>query len=199
MRNLFLIPVFILTILPAVTIQAQTVEVNNALVFYFDEGATSRSWYGTGEVTVFLVAGPMIHWDGQPYAFINSWGTNGMEIHPFENVSSATLTARGSASPASFEFTDGSFSNGFQMIEPLPLAGRTVLAELTLNVISSEPTYLTPCYDNGGSCDVDGVHRWFEVLFTHDLEMVLATTTINGPAPVAAEPLSWGQVKALFR
>ena len=199
MRFCYSLFVFCLVALLFPIAQAQTVEENNALVFYFDEGATSRSWYGTGEVTTYLIAGPMIDFWGQPYEFINSWGANGMQIDPFENVASATLTARGLASPVSFELTEGSMSLGFNLTEPLALSGRTVLAELSLMVISSEPIGLTPCYVNGGSCDVDGVHRWFEVLYDDSSEWVTATAFINGPPPVASTAASWGDLKALFR
>lgn len=199
MRFCYSLFVFCLLALLVPVAQAQVVEEDNALVFYFDEGATSRSWYGTGEVTAYLVAGPMIDFGGQPYEFINSWGANGMQIDPFENVASATLTARGSASPVSYEFTESSMSLGFNLTEPLALDDRTVLAELTLMVISSEPTGLTPCYPNGGSCDVDGVQRWFEVLYDDSSEWVTATAFINGPAPVASTAASWGDLKALYR
>lgn len=195
MRNLLIFAILLL----ACTAQAQTVQQDNALVFYFDEGATVRAVIGSGELTAYLIAGPMIDFAETPYGFMNSWGANGMSIEPFGNVSSAILTPRGAASPASFEFTSGSANIGVLLAEPLPLSGRTVLAELTLMVTSSATTYLTPCYANGGSCDVDGVQRWFETLYDETGAPALATAAINGEAPLATSTASWSGVKALFR
>lgn len=186
-------------LLTAGTAAGQTVPDDNALVFYFDEGASVRSVYGTGSITAYLVAGPMIDFEGNPYAVMNGWGANGMRIDPFENVASAVLTPRGAATPASYTFTGYTANVGFDLGEPLPLAGRTVIAELALEVVSEAPTYLRPCGVNGGSCDVDGVQRWFEILRDDTGLAIVDTSVINGEAPLATDSPSWGGVKALYR
>jgi hypothetical protein len=185
----------------SVAAQAQTVEVDNALVFYFDEEATQRSVYGTGQITAYLIAGPMLHFDGTPCQVMNSWGFAGMGVWPFANVASARLVPRGVAAPAFVDFTGDFLGTGFMMAEPLPLDGRTVIAELVLDVISDEPTELVPCDPGSASGDFDGVAHWFNILTSGPhgpMDMVWATATINGPAPVSNTDATMGGVKALY-
>jgi len=180
-------------------ILAQTVDEANALVFYFDEEATQRSWYGTGEVTVYLMAGPLF-FEGQPCQVLNSWDCWSMAIYPLENVSGAVLTMRGNAEPAVMDLGALGFLDcQVQLLEPLPLAERTVLAELVVNVVSTEPTALEAW---GGNFTADGNPNWFEQLTSGPdgpMDMTGHTATINGDAPVSTESLSLDQLKALYR
>ena len=185
-------------LLLAVPLLAQTVEVSNALVFYFDEEATIRSWYGTGEVTVYLVAGPMEN-NGQAFQLLNSWSFWEMLVMPFENVSSATLTMRGNANPAMVPVETFIDYLAVELLEPLPLDGRTVVAELALNVVSDEPTQL---WVWGAECMVDGTPWGFTTLTSGPdgpMDMTGHTANINDVAPVGTQNVSWGQVKALYR
>lgn len=193
--NLILLTACLLLAFPVV---AQTVDVSNALVFYFDEEATLRSWYGTGEVTVYLVAGPMESGD-QVFQFLNSWSFWEMVVLPFENVSYATLTMRGNASPAVVPVDPWIPDLEVEMLEPLPLDGRTVVAELTLNVVSNDPTQL---WVWGASCVVDDTPWGFTTLTSGPdgpMDMTGHTANINDAAPVGTRNVSWGQVKALYR
>jgi hypothetical protein len=178
--------------------QAQTVEEDNVLVFYFDEDATTRSWWGTGEVTAYLIAGPLVDFNGAPYATLSSWGCNELGVVPFENVDSAILTIRGTSTPSVFELTSDISGVYGLFLEPMPLNGRTVLAELTLNVISNDRTDLV-AFD--ASYEAEDQHRWFEIMTGHDgpMDIVWETASINANAPVSTNTASWGSVKATFR
>ena len=44
--------------------------------------------------------------------------------------------------------------------------------------------------------DFDSPAHW---LFPSSGDVTLPVAVINGPAPIATKPLSWGQVKSLFR
>ncbi len=177
---------------------AQTISDANVLAFYFDEDATERSWYGTGEVAVYLVAGP-IEMGGQPCQGLNHWSANEIWIGPFENVSSAHWIMRGAAYPAELEMTQAWAILDVGLADPLPLNGRTVVAELRLNVLSEELIQLH-CW--GGPFIADGVESHFEILtYGSDgpMDMTGHTANINGSSPVPSSQASWGEVKSLFR
>jgi hypothetical protein len=193
---LFLVALIVLVVPIA---QAQTVEEDNVLVFYFDEDATTREWWGLGEVTAYLIAGPLVDFNGDPYASLSSWGCNELGVVPFANVDSAILTVRGTATPSVFELTSEISNVGVPFLEPMPLNGRVVLAELALNVISNERTDLA-AFD--ASYEAEGQHRWFEIMTggPHGpMDIVWATASINADAPVSTNTASWGSVKAIYR
>lgn len=180
------------------TANAQTIPDNNVLAFYFDEGATDRSWYGTGDVTAYLVAGPLISVDGD-FQVLNSWAADEILILPFENVSSAHLVMRGAAYPAELEMTSMWAVLDVGLADPLPLNGRTVVAELRLNVLSEETTQL---HVWGGEFIADGTWSHFAILTSGGdgpMDMTGHTANINGDSPVPSSPASWGAVKSLFR
>jgi len=190
-----------LVLLAAQSPRAQTVEQLNALVFYFDENATERSWYGTGEVTAYLIAGPLVYSDNglHYHEFLNSWSCWGLDARPFENLSLATLTMRGEAIPASVELGPQPIDLDVILVEPLPLTGRTVVAELALNVVATERTEL---WAWGDAFTADGMANGFVQLTSGPdgpMDMTGHTANINADAPVGTEHLSWSQVKALYR
>ncbi len=178
---------------------AQTIDDNNVLAFYFDEGATQRSWYGVGEVTAYLIAGPMVWGGGQPAAFLNSWACWELSVTPVENYTDARLTMRGTATPAVVELTNGWTELSVLMNEPLPLDGHTVVAELTLTVVSETPTALVVW---GGQYEADNIESVFEMLTTGPdgpMDMTGHTANVNADAPVPTDHQSWDQLKSLYR
>lgn len=178
---------------------AQTIEDNNVLAFYFDEGATMRSWYGEGEVTAYLIAGPMVWGGGQPAALLNYWSCWELIVMPVENYTDARLTMRGMATPAVVELNNGWTDLSVIMNEPLPLDGHTVVAELTLNVVSTTPTAL---HVWGGQYEADSIESMFEILTAGPdgpMDMTGHTANINADAPVPTDHQSWDQLKSLYR
>jgi len=198
MKTTITIFLFLTCLLSVLPLEAQTVDDPNALVFYFDEAATQRSWYGTGEVTVYLIAGPMRNGENI-FHFLNSWGAWELVVMPMENVTGATLTMRGNASPEVVEIGPEGLDIEVVLLEPLPLDGRTVLAELDLDVVSTAPTEL---WAWGGDCVVDDIPWQFALLTSGSdgpMDMTGNTANINAGPPVATTARSWGQVKALYR
>ena len=180
---------------------AQTVDVPNALVVYFDEAATVRSWYGTGAVTAYAVAGPLSRWDGAsyvPFAQLESWGATS-SLTPGTGRATGTWVPRGGGLPAAVAFAGGYADLFITLPTPLPLQGRTVVAELRLDVTSNLPTLI--CL-NGQHFRADGQTGYFALL-THGpdgpMDMTCLTAAINAAAPVPAERGTWGGVKAMFR
>lgn len=194
-----LVPALILVALGfAAPVFAQVVDIPNAMVFYFDEAATQRSWYGTGPVTAYLTVGPL-EIQGQPCQMLNSWSSWNMEVWPPDHVSGVTLTMRGVATPAVLDLNAMQLDVQVLLAEPLPLSGRTVIAELFMNVVSTEPTQLIAWPYN---FTADGTLGWFETL-THGsdgpMDMTGHTASINDDAPVGTQQVAWDQVKALYR
>ena len=140
-RVILLVSCLLIYVAPAT--QAQTIELDNVLVNYFDEEATVPSWYGLGEVTVYLVAGPLLKFKDvwEPYATLNSFVAD-YWIWPEAHVSGAVLMPRGTAFPPTVDLGDSALMQEIQYLEPLPLNGRTVVAELTLTVLSEASTWL---------------------------------------------------------
>lgn len=198
-RRLF----FFITCLILLTAQiapAQTINESNVLAFYFDEEATERSWYGTGDVTAYLIAGPMIQpgLGNQPYEYLQAWSCD-IDVSPVENYSGALLTMRGLAIPATIELTGSWAMVDVLLPEPLALSGRTVVAELTLNVSSTERTELRVW---GINFTADDVEDQFEILTSGSdgpMDMTNHTANINDDAPVSDRETSWSNVKALYR
>jgi hypothetical protein len=184
----------------AAPVAAQVVDVPNALVFYFDEAATQRSWYGTGPVTAYLVAGPL-DIAGEPCRLLSSWASPNVDIWPHDNVANPTLTMRGDAAPAVLDLDAMQMGFVVTLATPLPLDGRTVVAELTMDVVSDTPTRLIAWAD---SFAADGRTGWFTTL-THGpdgpMDFTGNTANINDASPVGNgnANASWGRVKALFR
>lgn len=192
---------FLTIIFLVISIQAplaQTVDENNSLVFYFDEDATQRSWYGTGEVTVYLTAGPMVH-QGEPCSFLNSWQCDDLIIDPIANVTDARITMRGVASPAVVDLPDGWTNLNVTLLEPLPLNGRTVVAELTLNVISPDPTALIAWGSYFVADDVQGLFELLTMGPHGPMDMTGHSASINDLSPVSTENLNWNLIKSLYR
>jgi len=183
----------------AVPAAAQTVTGDNVLAVYFDEGATQRSWYGTGPVTLYLIAGPLTRYDTHlgrrvPCTQLEGWYAP-MNIIPIENVSNPILTPRGAGSPAPISLAGGHTDIDLMLPVPLPLAGRTVIADITMVVVSTAPTaiHLLPL-----AFRADGVLGWFEILRDEQGDDTSHVASLNAAAPVPAEPSSWGGIKRLY-
>ncbi len=180
---------------------AQSIDITNALVVYFDEAATVRSWYGTGAVTAYAVAGPLKRWDGTslvPCTQLESWWATS-SLDPLTGRATGTWIPRGGGLPAAVAFAGGYADLFINLPTPLPLDGRTVVAELRLDVTSNLPTLI--CLD-GWIYRADGATGNFATL-THGpdgpMDMTCLTAAINAAAPVPAERGTWGGVKAMFR
>ncbi len=180
---------------------AQTVDVLNALVVYFDEAATSRAWYGTGAVTAYLVAGPMVAWNGGslvPCQQLEAWNAQ-LILESADPALVASVTPRGPATPAAIPLTNN-FAQLAVVLQPgLPLNGRTVVAELSLVVPG--PASIAVCL---WAMDyvADGRPGGFSLLTRGPdgpMDMTCHVAAINAPAPVPAAPASWSAVKALYR
>ena len=79
------------------------------------------------------------------------------------------------------------------------LNGRTVVAELTLTVLSEEPTWL---WAMGYNFMADGFPDFFRALTSGPdgpMDMTGYSAAFNGPPPVSAESSGWGDLKALYR
>lgn len=180
---------------------AQVVDEENALVVYFDEGATQRSWYGTGQVTAYVVAGPMVWWDGYqvlPHTGLESW-SGVLYFVPWDHVADVVLRSRGDALPAQVSLDGTWWEFAFALQTPLPLAGRTVIAELDLNVLSD---LATEVHLGGYGFVADGQSGQFAMLTSGPdgpMDMTDHVANINAVAPVAAEATTWSHVKGLYR
>lgn len=180
---------------------SQTVDVPGALVVYFDEAATVRSWYGTGPVTAYIIAGPLNHWTGSatvPCQQLEAWRAS-IALDPVVGRATAVVATRGGAVPAFVELSEATGFLDVSLPTPLPLQGRTVVAELRLVVTSNLPTII--CL-NGWDYQADGVRDLFEML-THGpdgpMDRTCLVAAINAAAPVPVEQGSWGGLKAMFR
>lgn len=180
---------------------SQTVVVPGALVVYFDEAATIRSWYGTGPVTAYIIAGPLNRWTGTayvPYQQLEAWSGN-ISLDPLVGRATATVVPRGGAAPAAIDVTGGSVFLDITLPVPLPLQGRTVVADLQLVVTSSLPTIV--CLE-AWRYRADGATDWFAMLTRGPdgpMDMTCEVAGINAAAPVPVVQDSWGEVKAMFR
>ncbi len=181
--------------------RSQTVDTPCALVVYFDEGATVRSWYGTGPVAAYVVAGPMVYWDGThevPYQALERWSGQ-ISLAPMSNLASAVVTPRGGVAPVVIDPVLGVASLDVTLAPALPLDGRTVVADLALDVLSQAPTQIRLW---GMSYRADGQESWFSMLTSGPdgpMDLTDWVANINAPAPIAVTPQSWGAVKQLFR
>lgn len=180
---------------------AQTVAVPNALIVYFDEGATIRSWYGTGPVTAYIVVGPLSAWDGQadvPSLQLERWSGR-ISLEPLAGNATATVMPRGGVVPAVVDLANGWADLEVTLPTPLPLQGRTVVADLALMVTSALPTVI--CLE-GWQFQADGRTGSFTMLTDGpdgQMDMTCRVAGINTAAPVAATATCWSAVKAMFR
>jgi hypothetical protein len=180
---------------------SQPVDVTEALVVYFDEAATVRSWYGTGPVTAYIIAGPLYSWTGTafvPYQQLEAWSGE-ISLVPQVGRATATVVPRGGAAPAVINLTEGHAFLDVTLPTPLPLHERTVVADLQLVVTSNLPTII--CLE-GWQYRADGATGWFAML-TNGSDGPMSRTCflagINTAAPVPVAQDSWGAIKAMFR
>jgi hypothetical protein len=190
--------------LASVGAMAQIVDQDNALVVYFDEEATQRSWYGTGPVTAYIVAGPMVYWNGNdlvPYNGLDMWLTN-LYFVPLEgHVTGVVIRGRGNATPAEIVWNPVNYEISFSFYPPLPLSGRTVIADLEMMVVSDQPTEI---HIEPGIFMADGMMEplQFAALTSGPdgpMDYTDHVANINAASPIAAEMRSWSAVKSLFR
>jgi hypothetical protein len=83
-----------------------------------------------------------------------------------------------------------------------PLQSITLLGTLWITVMADGPIGLEVHGGWGQECPMYGVDEFDypdHCLFPSSGNVDLPVAVINGPAPVATEPLLWGQVKSLFR
>ncbi len=183
---------------------AQIVDQDNSLVVYFDEAATQRSWYGTGPVTAYIVAGPMTYWDGDamvPYVGLDWWLSN-LYFVPLEgHLSGVMVRSRGSATPAEIAWNPVMYEISFGFDSPLPLSGRTVIADIEMIVVSDQPTEI---HIEPGLFKADGMleplsFEWLTRGPDGPMDTTDHVANINAAAPIATETRSWSSVKSLFR
>lgn len=180
---------------------AQRIGEPNALVVYFDEAATQRSWYGTGPVTAYIVAGPLEQmdvWPAVPYTGLEWWLAE-LELVPASHVADVVVRARGDAAPLQYALEPSWWPQlTFTLQTPLPLAGLTVIADLEMLVLSDQPTEI---HLRGGPFIADGRQDAFAML-THGSDGPMDVTdhvaNLNAEAPVPVEAMTWGGLKALF-
>lgn len=200
LKSLFALALAIAGVCPQLA-HSQTVDVPEALVVYFDEAATVRSWYGTGPVTAYIIAGPLNRWTGTayvPYQQLEAWSGN-ISLEPLVGRATATVVPRGGATPAVIDLADGTAFLDVALPVPLPLQQRTVVADLQLVVTSSLPTIV--CLE-GWQYRADGATGWFAMLTRGPdgpMDMTCLVAAINAAAPVPVVQDRWGEVKAMFR
>lgn len=180
---------------------SQTVAVSEALVVYFDEAATVRSWYGTGPVTAYIIAGPLLWSTGTgvaPYQQLEAW-SGMLSLEPQLGRATATVVPRGGATPAVIDMPYGWAFLDIALPVPLPLQERTVVADLQLVVTSNLPTMV--CLE-GFRYRADGATGSFAMLTDGPdgpMNRTCLVAGINTAAPVPVAQDSWGAVKAMFR
>ena len=182
---------------------AQTIREPNALVVYFDEAATQRSWYGTGPVTAYIVAGPLEYWDGAhniPYHDLYAWAAN-LLLFPNEHVSNIVVRPRGSAWPESISIPGPLWwvEMEVQLDPSLPLSGLTVIADIDILVLSDQSTEIH--VQGTRFVADDGQTRFFAELTNGPdgpMDFTDHVANINAEAPVLVDATTWGGLKALF-
>lgn len=178
-------------------VQAQPVDVEQTICFFFDEDATLRSYDGSGVIVGYIVANPL--WvDGHRAEVLQQWSCTFYWQTAAGVVGNCDVWPR-FGMPVEFDATTGLADVNATCVVPLAPSGPTIVAQVGFFLTASEPVsiFIAP-----GGFQADGGYGEFIHLLSGGggpMDITEHVANINAPAPIANELRSWGGMKLLYR